>query len=54
MSGRTYGKRAREEPESDIDSDMDEDEKEAMRAFKNEGFNENITKEEEERKKKVR
>merc|ERR1712023_314123 len=52
MSGRAYGKRRRPEPESD-DDDLDEDEGEAMRAFKEEGFNEDIVKEEELRKKKV-
>jgi len=56
MSGRTYGKRRREEPESDEnddDSDLDEEEREAMKAFKREGFNEALQQTEESRKKKV-
>ena len=51
MSRRSYGKRSRPEPESD--DDLDEDEKEALRAFNEEGFNEDMVKTEEERKKKV-
>jgi hypothetical protein len=50
-------KRARAAPEpednSDEDSGMDSDEREALAAFKNEGFDESLSKVEEERKKKV-
>ena len=54
MSGRVYGKRRREEVESDDDdSDLDEEEREAMKAFKREGFNEDMEKKEQERKDKV-
>jgi len=48
-------KRRREEPvpESDDDSELDEDEKEALEAFKNEGFNKDIEDKEAKRLKKV-
>lgn len=46
-----YGKRRRTEPESD--DDLDDDEKEALRAFQEEGFNEDLVNTEEARKKKV-
>lgn len=49
--GRSYGKRRRPEPESD--DDLDEEEKEALRAFEEEGFNNDLVEKEAQRKKKV-